>query len=313
MATLIGSKPTPNVERAMERQRGCFQETVQDGLIDLTRAFTYSMFDGNGKANSSLFVHEGLFLGGIFDDIRGGAEAYERFCDTLASLDLRIVFTNQSFAVHPFGPNECLVVFSSHLIMSERGDQSSMVSEPLRIVFNWLLVGDLPRVQYLELSFPLSRRSATDLSSGRSGVGTDFDLVDSESTLDERLLEVHDMNRKLVFLGFDEILCVEARGRKSHLLLREGSIDVSESIGQIEEQVSSENAGALPFIRIHRSYLVNAWHLRSLTAESAELDDGTVVSVSARRVPEVRAQLKNLHRPHSLPLNEFAQIVRSAH
>lgn len=311
MANVIGTQ-TSTVAHQVASQRGCFEETVQDGLVDLTRAFTFAMFDGKGKVNSSLFVPNGLFLGGLFGDIRGGAEAYEQFCDMIATMDLRIVFTNQSFAVHPFGWNECLVVFSSHLFMSEEGSKATMISKPLRIVFDWLLVGDLPRIMYLEMSFPLSQGDAMDSFGAESKHAGTLTVAARGDSPEERLLEVHNLNRGLVFLGYDEILCIEAKGRKSRILLEDDSIEVSESIGQIEQQIAGEDGSTLPFIRIHRSYLVNAWHLRTLTSDCATLDDGTRVSVSARRLSEIRAQLRELRRPRSIALREFVKGVRDA-
>lgn len=308
LKTRIDSGPsTTGLER-----RGCYDPGIQETLIDLTRAFTFAMLDGSGKANARLFVPDGVFIGGFIDKDRGGVDAYRRFNETIASRDLRIVLARRSIVAHPLGWDECLIMGDFHLFLGEGRSSTPVISKPIRLVYDWCIIGDEPRLRYLEISFPLTVRDlptslASSVSEGPNAVGMPLGEV-----FEERLLEVHDPSRTTLLFGTDDILCIEADGRRSRIHLRNDTVPVTENIGTIERLLSSEDGDPSPFIRVHRTFLINGWHLRSISADGAVLDDGTVVPVSARRLSQIRSDLRDLHRSKTLSVNEIARIVRQA-
>lgn len=312
MGTAVDSRPATSVRRTAPQRRGCFDEAVQGALVQLSRAFTFAMLDGTGRANAGIFATNGVFLGGLFNETRGGVDAYLRFNEQLTNRNLRIVLARPSIVARPIEWDDCLVIASFHLFLSEGSSQNTVMSRPLRIVYDWHLTDDVPRIRLLELSFPPAKRDLPPSAETRAEQRRSPVNAGVRDVFEERLLEVHNQHRGLVIIGYDDILSIEADGRKSRIHLRDGVLDVSESIGQITRLLTNADGDTLPFIQVHRSYLVNAWHLRSLSAESAELDDGSVVNVSARRLSQIRAQIRELRRPRSLPVREFVQIVRDA-
>ena len=83
-------------------------------------------------------------------------------------------------------------------------------------------------------------------------------------------------------------------------------LTVNEGIGNLEKLLGDG------FIRLHRTFLVNAWYVRSLNANGAVLTDGTVLPVPSRRLVALRAEINAVRKPKQVPLSELVQTVYAA-
>lgn len=75
----------------------------------------------------------------------------------------------------------------------------------------------------------------------------------------------------------DEIFYVEAFAHTVCIHTGEGAVEAQASIGELEKELAGE-----PFVRCHRSYLVNLRHIRRIDKSELTLDSGARLPVSRR-------------------------------
>lgn len=90
-----------------------------------------------------------------------------------------------------------------------------------------------------------------------------------------------------------DILFFESHMRKVRVHRRNGEDIFYGKLNQIEEELKS---GAIPFLRIHQSYLVNFYAIIRFYPDRVEISDGTILSISEGRRREVKVQMHALMR-----------------
>ncbi|MGL5415570.1 MAG: LytR/AlgR family response regulator transcription factor [Clostridium sp.] len=121
----------------------------------------------------------------------------------------------------------------------------------------------------------------------------------------ERLLIKYYMNRGdflnikestgSIRLPINKILYIETVGKLVRIHYNDEFVDVHERMIDLEERLSKQY-----FIRCHKSYLINAKHVRKMDKTDLELDDGTIVPISRLRVKEVKAILNEFFENRDL-------------
>ncbi|MGL5649608.1 MAG: LytR/AlgR family response regulator transcription factor [Clostridium sp.] len=96
-------------------------------------------------------------------------------------------------------------------------------------------------------------------------------------------------------LPINKILYIETTGKLIRIHYDKNFVDVHERMIDLEERLSKQY-----FIRCHKSYLVNAKHIRRLDKTDIELDDGTIIPISRLRVKEVKSILKEFFENRDL-------------
>ena len=85
-----------------------------------------------------------------------------------------------------------------------------------------------------------------------------------------------------------EIMYFESRGRKIQIHLQDGREEVfNGKLDDTEEQVQSS---PIPFLRIHKSYLVNFLYIRALSKRAVRMKNGSVLPISEERKNRVEKQ-----------------------
>jgi len=86
------------------------------------------------------------------------------------------------------------------------------------------------------------------------------------------------------FVPLSDLLRVEAMSNYARIIVRKGKpILVSKTLNDIEQSLPDK-----VFLRVHKSHLVNLWHIKNLLPEQRlALSNGDVVEVSRRRWAEV--------------------------
>ena len=274
---------------------------AKSALVNLSRKFAYDLMDGAGESNADLFAVGGVFLGPGPAQAGYGVEEYLRINRTIREEDVRIVLMRQAFVALPMTADCCCVLSTLHLFLSEGAQAKAPRITTARLCFQWSLADGDPELLSLEVSFLAGGQDAQEPAS-RSD---DLDLWQgSEELLEEPLLEFRDDKRISHFVGAESIRYVEARGRKSIIHCLDESFEVNEGISAIERRLGGE------FVRLHRSYLVNAWHLRTLADSGATLDDGAVLQVPSRRLTELRARVAEVRRPRRFSTAELRELVQ---
>lgn len=96
------------------------------------------------------------------------------------------------------------------------------------------------------------------------------------------MLESADGSR---YVNPDDILYIEAEGKRSIVHCLEAQFAVSALISEVSKQMPGT------FLRVHRSYLVNTVHISGMRKFALELSDGTEIPVPERRYTEVRREI----------------------
>lgn len=97
-----------------------------------------------------------------------------------------------------------------------------------------------------------------------------------------------------VCLDSNIILYIQSSGKYTEIICIDRLISCNSSI--------SELFGTLPefFYRIHRSYLVNIYHILSIRRFEVELSNGTILPIPAQRYMQIKKELLELMRPNHL-------------
>ena len=119
-------------------------------------------------------------------------------------------------------------------------------------------------------------------------------LVEQEGIREFKNIVFNEKDRKKVtisagkemgFFYVDDIFYVEAELSKTHFMTVSGEFVVALTITEAEELLREDG-----FIKIHRSYLVNANRLKEIKRRTAILDNGKELPISKYRLQQVREQ-----------------------
>lgn len=100
-----------------------------------------------------------------------------------------------------------------------------------------------------------------------------------------RKVKVNFASKKQIYtFEIEDIYFIEADMRNVIIHLREDKLLIHVLISDAEQIL-----GDYSFIRVHRSFIVNAMHIKCLTKKNVVLDNGMKVDVSRYRYDEVRA------------------------
>jgi hypothetical protein len=109
-------------------------------------------------------------------------------------------------------------------------------------------------------------------------------LEEKQNTIQKGFLLVRS-DRKNVKILLEEILFIESLSDYVKINLKDNTVITKEKISNIEEKLT------LPFLRIHRSFIVNTDKITSISAESIELGE-TKLPVSRTYKKEVQQLIK---------------------
>lgn len=97
------------------------------------------------------------------------------------------------------------------------------------------------------------------------------------------------VGKQIDTIDMNEIYYVEADLKTVHIWKKEQDIIVRLSLSKVEEILKDRC-----FLKVHRSYIVNGMHTKTMTKNSVILDNGVEIAISKYRYKEVREQYLNL-------------------
>lgn len=68
-----------------------------------------------------------------------------------------------------------------------------------------------------------------------------------------------------------------------HYVMADGSVKVRESLEKAEKEM-----GGFPFVKVERGFVINARHLNRISENTAYMDNGDMVPISRRLLPQVK-------------------------
>ncbi len=89
-----------------------------------------------------------------------------------------------------------------------------------------------------------------------------------------------------------DILYIQVSGRTSQCCTRKGAIPTNRALSELEAQLAGE-----PFLRCHRSYLVNAGHIASFDGQTLTMDNGDALPVGSKRAKAIEQALSQTRAP----------------
>ncbi len=106
-----------------------------------------------------------------------------------------------------------------------------------------------------------------------------------EAYLDKPKSVLRDNQGRLHYLAEDEILYIKADNLTSIIILEDERFSVREGISDLEKRLSQK------FLRIHRSYLVNRNHVRSLERFRVQIRNGDWIPIPERKYTDMKEAL----------------------
>lgn len=91
--------------------------------------------------------------------------------------------------------------------------------------------------------------------------------------------------RNYYYISYGEIIYFESEGRKIKIVAVDADKEFYGAIGELEKKLTKD------FLKIHQSYVVNKTHVVKYTYETAEMDNGTILSISKAYRKQVRESL----------------------
>lgn len=98
-----------------------------------------------------------------------------------------------------------------------------------------------------------------------------------ERITDKRRYFVFNFNRRTYHIPYKQILYLESGNHKIKLQTEAQTYYLYGKLDQIEENLTA--AGGM-FLRIHKSYMVNYWHIRWMDGSSVKVTNGEILPVS---------------------------------
>ncbi len=98
-----------------------------------------------------------------------------------------------------------------------------------------------------------------------------------ERMTDERRYFVFNFNRKTYHIPYKQILYLESGNHRIKLQTEKQAYCLYDKLDQAEKSLTA--AGGM-FLRIHKSYIVNYWHIRWMDGSSVKVTNGEILPVS---------------------------------
>lgn len=93
-------------------------------------------------------------------------------------------------------------------------------------------------------------------------------------------------NKDTINIPIKEILYFESNGGIVRIVLEKIDYKFYRKLDEVEEDI--EKNYEMPFIRIHKSYLVNYLHIRKISLSKIELTNGKILNISEKMQKKVR-------------------------
>ncbi len=290
--------PTANIKQD-ETRSVLSDPKIQGLLIELSKSFIHDAFDGDTDSCLALLDNKVEWLSPFSEFGDYGAKGFKRLCDRLRGEGSRTILVQENFEVLSVYPESCCIVAHAFLYIGSAGG-GSVLGRPLRVVFNWRVhEGGSVRISYLEVTLPVDRDTLGLPDEKKS------ETMDYPKNWDSHV-EFKDDQGIVHYVDEDRIVYVEAQGRKTVVYCDNDEMVSQDGIGTMEEMPGSQ------FIRLHRTYLVNGWKVKSLSSRGATMTNGHVLPVPVRRLVALREEINQVRKPRHLSLSDLEKTIKAA-
>lgn len=282
--------------------RGAIEESgLADRAALLTREFVHRFWDGDTEWCSKLVAPDGAGVPFDGEEPAAGPEGFRIAHERLTALRPRVILINETYHAMKIDDAVLCVAGTCTAFLGSKKEEMEQLAFRVTLVWRWTRSA-MRLVQYHFSTSPLHAQDGKGEAEPDTQVR---ELFQSTAKNDTRNLVLRDEKGITHFLNGNDVRYFEAYGRKAVAHLRSGSICVCRGIGALEQEAGDA------FVRVHRSYLVNAHTVESVSYKGCVLNDGTVLPVPGRRLAEIKMEIAQARKLDAQPEDAEAQAERT--
>jgi len=267
--------------RAAGNSVGDFKDVALSTTRDFVRHLWARDFDWCRNRTADDFV----FIGPDHDYMSSDQNEFSDIIELLSQRIIRSSITDERYKVL-IGDESICCVFGQFLVLTPP-DEERIRAQWRRCTFVWRRSGKAISVVHAHISAP------TDyVEEGESypiHVGTEtYRYMKSLMRLgsSRKSVSLYDVNGTVHWVHPSQIIYLEANRKRTIVHCMTKDIVVPAVIRDAVEMVDNK------ILRVHRSFAVNRDHVVELKGGILLLDDGTSIAIPAKRIADVRAELK---------------------
>lgn len=199
----------------------------------------------------------------------------------------QVYLIEESYAIACADTSTCTTVGRYLAFTNPYSDQ--VLAQRQRFTMVWRMVEGELLLAHFHLSNPLQLVEADEHFPVRAGRET-FDFMRQllRQKTERSSLVLDDARGARHLVAFGDIVYLEAQRQHTKVVCLTKSIDLNEGFTKVLERMPQT------FLRVHRSYAVNAQHVAQMYNGTVTLFDGTELSVPASRFADVKRALEHI-------------------
>ena len=251
-------------------------------VLWLSRDFIHHQWNGEADWCCDHVADNFLWVGVFTEQRKHDVEGFRRTCNRIEQSGVKIIFVNESFNIASSTKDMCCV-FGTCLCYSGLGS-NLVTSQPFRFTLLWQLDDEgEPKLVHLHTSIPTKDFAGINEGNYPEVAETLVNPPVQPTKNPEAPMHLfRDTHGITYFIAENEVMYVEAEGRNSLLHCYTKTIRIGEGISSVQEKFGPS------FVRLHRSYLINALYVDKISGKGAVMSDGSILPVPARRLSDLK-------------------------
>lgn len=255
---------------------------MRQGTLALSERISRAAWDGDGKSCLPYLAADFSFVGPFNNGTGFGPDEFIRYLDRIRGA-LKMLDTKTRTVRLVWRGERCEVVLLLEDVISKSGKH--VASSRSTLVWHMGERDQEPQLVHMHASMPTLQKTGNDLQ--------EFSAIPQTTTAQPawgyrgaRPVALRDASGVRHVLNYDETLYLEASHQYTIVHLPGTSFRVRNPLTTVLE-------GLPPFfVRVHRSYAVNARLVAGMKGPEVQLVDGSTVRVPAKRTKEMREALQ---------------------
>lgn len=254
--------------------------------IRLTEDVMIRHFQGDSEFAISLMHKNCIWIGSCASEFYQGKEEIVKVLRAFAGTLPTITLTSQEYMCASHDTHEC-VITGRHIGQTTRYS-GEIYRDMQRITFVWKKTREGLQIMHIHVSNPMNNLKDDEIFPHQIGTYTKeyFNLLVSNDIKKTGKITVKDQLNRHHVIKIGDISYIEAFDMKCIIHLEDNDIFARIPLLEIEALIKKKNNNL--FKRIHKSYLINKYHVKSLERYTITLQRDVELPVSKERYGEIR-------------------------
>ena len=225
-----------------------------------------------------------VWIGSRNDQFAQSQQEFSTMFDSLASADTRASVTNEEYTV--VSTDDRYIAIAGRFLTLTPTDNQHINAQWYRCTLMWKRMGGKLLLSHLHMSAPIDDDGSEEGYPITAGTET-YRYMKSLMRLgsSRKNISLYDVDGTVHWIHPSQIVYLKANRKRTIVHCMTKDIVVPAVIRDTVEMVGNK------VMRVHRSFAVNRDHVVELTGTRLVLDDGTTISIPAKRLPDVKAEL----------------------